>query len=387
MPALKPRCTIALVAGAASGDLLGAALIKELCKRYPDAKFVGIGGEHMRAAGMQTWWDCEELAVFGLFEVLSHFPRLYKIRRELRTRLLVDKPDIFIGIDAPDFNLGLETVLKRNGIRTVHYVSPTIWAWREKRVRKIARAVDLVLCLFPFEPDFYQGHGVSAVYVGHPMADRIAGNSDAENARSRLGIEPNGKLVALLPGSRAGEVSKLAGPMIEAAGIIAGCMPGVQFVSAMANAKVRALFESALEQKGTPAIQLVENDTRQVIAAADVVLVASGTAALETMLVNRPMVVTYRVARSTYHVAKTLKLVKAVHVALPNILAGETLVPELLQQDANGPKMAQAVLAWFEDTDRRSALHRRFSEMNADLRCNAGENAAAAVGELLSCPS
>ena len=391
MPASKPRCTrqkkITLVAGEASGDLLGAALISELSKRYPDARFSGIGGRHMRAAGMDTWWDCEELAVFGLFEVLSHFPRLYKIRRELRTRLLADKPDIFIGIDAPDFNLGLETALKRSGIRTVHYVSPTVWAWREKRVRKIARAVDLVLCLFPFEPDFYRGHGVSAVYVGHPMADQIAGNSDPEEARNKLGIKAAGKLVALLPGSRAGEVSKLAGPMIEAAGIIAGKMPAVRFVSAMANAKVRTLFESAMQQEGTPAIQLVENDSRRVIAASDVVMVASGTAALETMLVNRPMVVSYRVASSTYHLAKTLKLVKADHVSLPNILAGETLVPELLQQDANGPKLAQAVLDWFEDSDRRTALHQRFSEMNADLSCNAGEKAAAAVSELLSRPS
>jgi len=391
MPASKPRCTkqteIALVAGEASGDLLGAALINELSKRYPDARFSGIGGRHMRAAGMDAWWDCEELAVFGLFEVLSHFPRLYKIRRELRTRLLADKPDIFIGIDAPDFNLGLETALKRSGIRTVHYVSPTVWAWREKRVRKIARAVDLVLCLFPFEPNFYRGHGVSAVYVGHPMADQIAGNSDPEEARNKLGIEAAGKLVALLPGSRAGEVSKLAGPMIEAAGIIAGKMPAVRFVSAMANAKVRTLFESALQQEGSPAIQLVENDSRRVIAASDVVMVASGTDALETMLVNRPMVVSYRVASSTYHLVKTLKLVKADLVSLPNILAGETLVPELLQQDANGPKLAQAVLDWFKDSDRRTALHQRFSEMNADLRCNAGEKAAAAVGELLSRPS
>jgi lipid-A-disaccharide synthase len=388
MPASKPRCTkqteIALVAGEASGDLLGAALISELSKRYPDAIFTGIGGKHMRAAGMETWWDCEELAVFGLFEVLSHFPRLYKIRRELRRRLLSDKPDIFIGIDAPDFNLGLETVLRRSGIRTVHYVSPTVWAWREKRVRKIARAVDLVLCLFPFEPDFYRGHGVSAVYVGHPMADQIEGNSDPAEARNRLGIEPAGRLIALLPGSRAGEVSKLAGPMIEAAGIIAGQIPDVRFVSAMANVKVRALFESALEQAGKPAIQLVDNDSHNVIAAADVVLVASGTAALETMLVNRPMVVSYRVARSTYHVAKSLKLVKADHVSLPNILAGETLVPELLQQDATGPKLAQAVLTWLEDSGRRSALQLRFAQMSADLRCSAGEKAAAAVSALLS---
>jgi lipid-A-disaccharide synthase len=391
MPASKPRRTkqtkIALVAGEASGDLLGAALIRELSQRHPDAEFTGIGGNHMRAAGMETWWDCQELAVFGLFEVLSHFPRLYKIRRELRQRLLTDKPDIFIGIDAPDFNLGLENRLRRSGIRTVHYVSPTVWAWREKRVRKIARAVDLVLCLFPFEPDFYRGHGVSAVYVGHPMADQITEIPDPEPARRLLGIEPSGPVIALLPGSRAGEVSKLAGPMIEAAEIIAGQLPGVRFVSAMANARVRTLFESALEQAGTPAVQLVDNDSRNVIAAADVVMVASGTAALETMLVNRPMVVSYRLARSTWHLVKTLKLIKADHVSLPNILAGERLVPELLQQEATGPKLAQAVLSWLKDPGRRSALQQRFAQMNADLRCNAGEKAASAVSELLSRPN
>ena len=376
--------SITLVAGETSGDQLGAALISELRKRYPDAVFTGIGGRNMRAAGMITWWDCEELAVFGLFEVLSHFPRLYRIRRELRKRLLALKPDVFIGIDAPDFNLGLESALKRAGIRTVHYVSPTVWAWREKRVRKIARAVDLVLCLFPFEPDFYRGHGVSAVYVGHPMADQISNKIDPAEARSQLGIESTGKLVALLPGSRIGEVSKLAEPMIEAARIIAEQSPGMSFVSAMANAKVRILFESALERPGTTAIQLVDNDPRNVIAAADVVMVASGTAALETMLINRPMVVSYRIARSTYQLIKSLKLVKADHISLPNILAGEALVPELLQHEANGPKLAQEVLGWLDDSGRRSDLHKRFSQLNSDLRCNAGEKAAQAVCELLS---
>jgi lipid-A-disaccharide synthase len=382
IPASKP--SISLVAGETSGDLLGAALINELRKHYPDAKFTGIGGRHMRAAGMETWWDCEELAVFGLFEVLSHFSRLYKIRRELRKRLLTLKPDVFIGIDAPDFNLGLEAVLKKAGIRTVHYVSPTVWAWREKRVRKIARAADLVLCLFPFEPDFYRDHGVSAVYVGHPMADQIPTVSDLTEARNRLGIEPEGELVALLPGSRIGEVSKLAEPMIEAARLIAARIPDVRFVSAMANAKVRTLFESALEHPGNPAVQLVDNDPRNVIAAADVVMVASGTAALETMLINRPMVVSYRIAASTYQLAKSLKLVKADFVSLPNILAGEALVPELLQTEANGEQLAKQVLAWLDEPDRRAALRSRFSTLHSELRCNASEKAAEAVCSLLA---
>jgi lipid-A-disaccharide synthase len=379
--------TIALVAGEASGDQLGAALISELRRRFPGAVFCGIGGRRMRAVGMNAWWDCEELAVMGLFEVLSHFPRLYKIRRKLRRRLLANCPDIFIGIDAPDFNLGLEAVLKRAGIRTVHYVSPTVWAWREKRVIKIAQAADLVLCLFPFEPGFYQGHGVSAVYVGHPMADHIPGNNDSATARSRLGIETAGELVALLPGSRVGEVSKLAVPMIEATRIIAGKSPGVRFVSAMANAKVRTVFETALERRenagGSPHVEVVEGKAHDVIAAADVVLVASGTATLETMLINRPMVVSYRLAASTYQLGRFLKLVKADFFSLPNILAGEALVPELLQHDANGPRMAQEVLGWLADSSRKASLHVRFSAMHSELRCNASEKAAEAVSGLL----
>ena len=375
--------TIALVAGEASGDQLGAALIGELRKHHPAAVFVGIGGKRMQSAGMDNWWDSEELAVFGLFEVLSHFPRLYRIRRELRQRLLALKPNVFIGIDAPDFNLGLETALRRKGIRTVHYVSPTVWAWREKRVRKIARAADLVLCLFPFEPVFYQGHGVSAAYVGHPMADQISADDDPTTARQRLGLNTLGIHIALLPGSRAGEVSKLAEPMIEAARILAQQTPGIHFSAAMANSRVRTQFETTMKRLAMQNIQLVDEDPRGVIAAADVVMVASGTATLETMLINRPMVVSYRLAPSTYLVAKTLKLVRTKFFSLPNILAGEALVPELLQDDANGPRMAEEVLTWLEDASRRQALQIRFSQLHEQLRCDASVRAAKAVAELV----
>jgi len=376
--------TIALVAGEASGDQLGGALLSQLRQRYPQARFVGIGGEQMRSHGMDTWWDCEELAVMGLFEVLQHFPRLYKIRRKLRQRLLDLKPDIFIGIDAPDFNLGLEISLKARDISTVHYVSPTVWAWRPGRVRKIARAADLVLCLFPFEPDFYRNVGVSATYVGHPMADRVEDKPDPRAARGRLGLEPSGTVVALLPGSRAGEVSKLAEPMIEAARIMAGQRPELRFVSAMANTTVRELFEAELMQAGHPDIQLVDGRPRDVMAAADVVLVASGTAALETMLVNRPMVVCYRLSRSTYTLVKSIHLLKTQFVSLPNILAGEQLVPELLQQEATGSRMAEEVLGWLDDKERRAALQERFTGLHATLRCEAGARAAQAIESLLS---
>jgi lipid-A-disaccharide synthase len=375
--------TIALVAGEASGDQLGAALIGEFRKLCPAAVFVGIGGQRMHSAGMNNWWNSEELAVFGLFEVLSHFPRLYRIRRELRQRLLALKPDVFIGIDAPDFNLGLESTLRSKGIRTVHYVSPTVWAWRKYRVRKIARAADLMLCLFPFEPAFYEGHGVSATYVGHPMADQISADLDPATARQRLGMDTQGIHIALLPGSRAGEVSKLDEPMIEAARILAQRIPGIHCAAAMANSRVRIQFETTMERLAMQNIQLVDEDPRGVIAAADVVLVASGTATLETMLINRPMVVSYRLAPSTYQLAKSLKLVRAKFFSLPNILAEEALVPELLQDDASGPRMAEEALKWLEDDRRRQALQIRFSELHEQLRCNASARAAEALAQLV----
>jgi lipid-A-disaccharide synthase len=372
-----------LVAGETSGDQLGGALLEPLRQRFPNARFVGIGGEQMRAAGMDTWWDCGELAVMGLFEVLGHFPRLFRIRRELRKRLLELRPDVFIGIDAPDFNLGLEIALRARDISTIHYVSPTVWAWRPGRVRKIARAADKVLCLFPFEPDFYRDAGVAAAYVGHPMADRIVELPDPEAARTRLGIETSGPVIALLPGSRSGEVSRLAGPMIGAARLLAGRRPEPVFVAAMANARVRGLFEQEMRQSGNPPIQLVDGRSLDVMAAADVVLVASGTAALETMLVNRPMVVCYRLSGSTALLLRATRLLKSEFVSLPNILAGERLVPELLQDKATADRMAEEVSAWLEQADRRAALRERFSEWHARLRCEAGARAAEAVATLL----
>jgi lipid-A-disaccharide synthase len=375
--------TIALVAGEASGDQLGAALIRELRDHYPGASFIGIGGQSMKAAGLEAWWDCQELALFGLFEVLSHLPRLISIRRQLRKRLLEAKPDIFIGIDAPDFNLRLEAQLKSAGIRTAHYVSPTIWAWREKRVKKIARAADLVLCLFPFEPDFYRGHGVDAVYVGHPMADQVPLESEKAAARSALGIDPARQVIALLPGSRIGEVSRLAQPMLEAAAILAAEEPGLDFVAAMANPGVRAQFESRLGEGQYPTVRIVDHRAREVIAAADLVLCASGTATLEIMLVNRPMVVAYRIAESTYQLAKATKMVSARLFALPNILAEQELVPELLQHEATGQRMAQEATRWLQDEDRRSTLETRFNELHEKLRCNASEQAGLAVVKLL----
>jgi len=375
---------IALVAGETSGDQLGAALIEQLRAHYPGARFVGIGGSRMGEAGVDAWWDSGDLAVMGLFEVLAHFPRLLRIRRALKRRLVDDKPDVFIGIDAPDFNLGLEISLRRAGIRTVHYVSPTVWAWREKRVRKIGRAADLVLCLFPFEPAFYTDHGVTAEYVGHPMADQITADTDPAGARDALGLDPSAPTIALLPGSRVGEVRLLAQPMIDAAVRLRERRPGLQFTAAVANEPVGVIFRQAMAEAAFEDIKLVADRPRQVMAAADVVLCASGTAALEAMLVNRPMVVTYRVAASTYFLVKKLKLLKPRLFSLPNILAGRALVPELIQDEARGDRMAGEVLIWLDNPGRAADLAGHFNELHATLRRGASERAAAAVSKVLN---
>lgn len=375
--------TIALVAGEASGDQLGAALISSLKQLYPEARFVGVGGQQMQKTGMEAWWDAQELAVMGLFEVVRHFPRLLKLRRELKRRLLELKPDLFIGIDAPDFNLGLEIQLRRQGIATVHYVSPTVWIWRQRRVHKIARAADLVLCLFPFEPDFYQGFNVPATYVGHPLADQIEADKDPRAARIKLGLEPDATTIALLPGSRVSEVSRLAEPMIEAARLLAERRPGLQFVSAIANPDVRNAFQQAMDELSFPDITLVDNKPRRVIAAADTVICASGTATLETMLVNRPLVMTYKISNASFQLLKQLRIIKPQSFSLPNILAGENLIPELIQQEASGPQLAAAVAEILDDEALRANLQQRFTELHSQLECNASARAAAAVRTLL----
>lgn len=397
----------ALVAGETSGDQLGASLIRELREAYPAARFVGVGGDHMRRAGLEVWWDCSELAVFGLFEVLGHLPRLLRIRREIRGRLLQLRPLAFVGIDAPDFNLGLEKQLRSAGIRTVHFVSPSIWAWRPRRVHKIAKAADLVLCLFPFEPACYQGHAVAAVYVGHPLAQQIPFSSDAAAARTELGLDPGQRVIALLPGSRSSEVSRLAAPMLEAAALLAQEFPDLRFVAALANPAVAAVFRNALARMNTavkagardsvktagnaatgmvataPPIELIDGRARTVIAAADVVLCASGTATLETMLVNRPMVSIYRLAPATYHLVKSLKLFRTRYFALPNILAGAELVPELIQHAATGERLANEAKHWLQDAESCQALHARFTRLHHDLLGSTSSPAAAAITAML----
>jgi lipid-A-disaccharide synthase len=375
---------IALVAGEASGDQLGAALVEKLKLQHPEARFVGIGGERMRATGVDCWWDCSELSLFGLFEVAAHLPRLFRLRRELLQRLLQPRPDVFVGIDAPDFNLGLEIKLKTAGIRTVHYVSPTVWAWRSGRVKKIARAADRVLCLFPFEPAFYADHGVQAVYVGHPMADQIEGRPDARQARANLGLDLDRPVLALLPGSRMSEVSRLSVPMLEAAGLLRRHRPQLQVVTALANDRVSEAFREFLAQSGMTDVREVLGQARNVLAAADVVLCASGTATLETLLVNRPLVMAYKLAPATYHMAKHLRLIKRQFFSLPNILAQQALIPELIQDEVSGASLAAAALRWLDDPQAVADLQLRFDSLHRELRCDASSRAAEAVNGLLS---
>ncbi len=379
MSAAAPR--IALVAGEASGDLLGAGLVAAIRERHPGAVFAGVGGDAMRAAGVECWSDASELAVMGLSEVLAHLPRLLRLRGALRERVLAWKPDVFVGIDAPDFNLGLERRLKRRGVRTVHYVSPSVWAWRESRAAKIGDSADRVLCLFPMEPAIYARHGVDARFVGHPLADAIALEPDRGAARAALGIAFHAPVLAVLPGSRLGEIERMLPAFLEAAALVARDVDDLQLLVPAANAECRAAIEGLLRRSPfpVPRVLLLDGHAQQAMIAADVVLLASGTAALEAMLCKRPMVVGHRIAASTYRLVKGLGLLKSRFVSLPNVLAGEALVPELLQEHCTPPKLAAAVLAWFRDPEAVAALRPRFRAIHETLRRDASARAAEAV--------
>jgi lipid-A-disaccharide synthase len=383
---------IALVAGEASGDLLGAGLIDALRRRFPEAEFAGIGGHAMRGAGLETWFDASELAVMGLAEVLSHLPRLLRLRRSLRDRVLAWKPDVFIGIDAPDFNLGVERWLKQRGVRTVHYVSPSVWAWREKRAERIGRSADRVLCLFPMEPAIYARHGVDARFVGHPLADIMPLDPDRDAARAALALSADATVLALLPGSRVGEISRLAADFLAAAARVLAALPQLQILAPMADARASAVFERVLATHPDaatlhPALRILDGDARTAMIASDVVLLASGTATLEAMLAQRPMVVAYKLAPLTHAIVKGFGLLKVDSYALPNVLAGERVVPELMQRDCAPQPLADAVLAWLRDPAAVAALQPRFRALHAQLRRDASAQAAAAVAELLEAGS
>ncbi|MCB1776293.1 MAG: lipid-A-disaccharide synthase [Candidatus Competibacteraceae bacterium] len=375
---------IALVAGEPSGDLLGASLIAALKARYPQARFTGIGGLDMMSQGLQSLVPLERLAVMGLVEVLRHLPELFRIRRQLRQRLIADRPAVFIGIDAPDFNLGLERQLRAEGIPTVHYVSPSVWAWRPWRVRKIARAVDLMLTLLPFEAAFYEQHRVPVRHVGHPLADAIPFRNDAGEARRQLGLSlPAGTcVIALLPGSRSGEIGRMGALFLDTARWLHAQRPAVHFLLPAATPQLHATLEK-LRAEYAPdlPLTLIQGHSREVMAAADVVLLASGTATLEAMLLKRPMVVAYRVAPMTAWLARRLVTIR--HFALPNLLAGRELVPEFFQEAATAPRLGAAVLNWLEDSPGVAAVTHEFEALHERLRRNASEQAATAIAGLL----
>lgn len=380
---VAPR--IALIAGEASGDVLGAGLVEALKARFPDARFVGVAGDAMRRAGCEAWFDCSELAVMGLVEVLRHLPRLLRLRKALRERLLAWKPDVVIGIDAPDFNLGLERWLKQRGIRTVHYVSPSIWAWREERAAKIGRSADRVLCLFPMEPPIYARHGVEASFVGHPLADAMAEEPDRGAARAALGLPENGTVLAVLPGSRMSEIRRLLAVFLEAVALVARGKGDVIAVVPAANAKCREAIEAELAAHPDLAarIRVIDKQAATAMVASDVVLLASGTATLEALLAKRAMVVAYRMSPLTAWLVRTFKLAKTDRFSLPNALAGEKLVPEALQEECTPENLAALVMQWLEQPERAAALQPRFAEIHRQLRQNASERAADAVAGLL----
>ncbi len=376
---------IALVAGESSGDALGAGLINELRKRFPDAEFAGIGGEAMRHAGCDTWFDSGELAVMGLSEVLRHLPRLLKLRRALRERVLAWQPDVFIGIDAPDFNLGVERWLKQRDVRTVHYVSPSVWAWREKRAQKIGASADMVLCLFPMEPPIYARHGIDARFVGHPMADDMPMEPDQATAREALGLHAYTPVLAVLPGSRLGEIERLAQTFLEAARSVAATVPYLQIVVPAANADCRRALEPLVARLSdlSPPPRLIDGQARAAMVAADVVLLASGTATLEAMLAKRPMVVGYKVAPWTYRIVKAFGMLKVERYALPNVLAGADLAPELMQDECTPSNLAAAVTNLFQHPEIVGALQPQYRELHEALRQDASVRAADAIARLV----
>ncbi|MBI5436674.1 MAG: lipid-A-disaccharide synthase [Nitrosomonadales bacterium] len=380
----QPIKTIAMVAGEASGDLLGSHLMEALKQVMPEVRFVGIGGPKMQAAGMEVLVPMEKLAVRGYVEVLRHYLEIVGIRRKLRAQLISSPPDLFIGVDAPDFNLGLELALKQRGVPIVHYVSPSIWAWRSGRIHKIKQAVSHMLTLFPFEAPLYEKVGVPVTYVGHPLADMLPDMPNRNAMREQMRLPMHTRVFALLPGSRQSEVRQLAATYIETAKLILHKLPDAQFLVPLASRETRIIFENMqwkLEAQDLP-ITLLFGHAHDAMIAADGVLVASGTATLEAALLKRPMVITYRMPGFTYWLSKRKQYQP--YVGLPNILAGKFVVPELLQEDATPENLAQALLNFVNDKGAVAQLEDTFTGMHLTLRQNTAQKAAAAILPYLS---
>lgn len=370
---------IAMVAGEASGDLLGSHLIEAIKRVRPDIRFVGIGGPRMKSAGLDAWFPMEKLAVNGYVEVLRHIGEIWNIRRKLRQRLVAQPPDLFIGVDAPDFNFGLEIALKKKGIPVVHYVSPSIWAWRRERIHKIKRAVNHMLALFPFEAPIYEQAGIPVSYVGHPLADTIPLKPDRAAMREQMRILPGERVFALLPGSRQGEVRRLARLYIETARLIHEKVPNARFLVPLATRETRTIFEEIqwrMDARQLP-MNLLFGHAQDAMLAADCALVASGTATLEAALLKCPMVITYKVPGLTYRMMKRKAYLP--YVGLPNILAGKFVVPELLQDDATAENLAQALLNLVSNKQKLESLQHTFAEMHGTLRQDTASRAAQAV--------
>jgi lipid-A-disaccharide synthase len=371
---------VGLVAGEASGDTLGAGLILALRRLAPDAQFFGVAGPKMRAAGCEVWEPAESLAVMGLFEVLRDLPRLARLLARLRRSFIAARPDVFVGIDAPDTNLRLARQIHAAGIPTVQYVSPQVWAWRQNRVHGMQQSIDLVLCLLPFEKRFYDSQRMHAEFVGHPLADAIPLVPERRQARAHLGLADDAQIVALLPGSRRGEVTRLAADFAMTARCLATQRPGLVLIAPMANGVARDIFAAALRRVAPRvSVTLLEGQAQTALTAADVVLVASGTASLEAALCKRPMVVVYRLGAMTAWVLRRLNLVKSKFFAQPNLLADRRVVGEYFQAEIVPESIAAELLMWLDDMPRREALEHEFMRIHADLKRDASARAAQAV--------
>jgi lipid-A-disaccharide synthase len=373
---------IAMVAGEASGDVLAGLLLEGLRARWPNLVAEGIGGPRMAAQGFAAWWPHDKLAVRGYVEVLGHFREIVGIRNQLTERLLRSKPDCFIGVDAPDFNLDLEVKLRAAGVKTVHFISPSIWAWRGKRIDKIRKAADLVLCIFPFEPEVFAKHKINAVYVGHPLASVIPFEPAKDEARTALGVGTGETLVALLPGSRRSEIQYIAPRVFGAAAEMLKQRPGIRFVLPVVTG-LRHVVEPLRRQYAPDApIELLEGRAHEALAACDVAIVASGTATLETALFKRPMVVVYAMHALTWQMGKRMAYLP--WVSLPNILLRDAAVPELLQRNASPGKIAAAAFAWLDDPAACAALRVRFERIHHELRRDTARLATEAIEALLT---
>lgn len=378
---------IGIVTGEASGDILGAGLMAAILKRYPNSEtqtvvFEGIGGPKMQALGFRSLFPMDRLAVMGLIEPLKRLPELLRIRKSLRQHFLTDPPDVFIGIDSPDFNLDLEIALRQSGIKTAHYVSPSVWAWRKKRIVKIAKAVDLMLTLLPFEAEFYRDQEVPVTFVGHPLADDLPIENDTQAARAELGFSAADKVLVLMPGSRSGEVERLGSMYIDVAKRCLQRYPELRIVLPAASQERRAQLETILSEHEDLPLSLIDGQSHTAMAAADVVLMASGTTALEALLLKKPMVVGYKVAELSYQLLR--HMVKIPWLSLPNLLTGHELVPEYIRRKPTVDNLTNSVMSFFDEPSSASAVADEFLAIHKLLRCNASERAADAVLELVA---